>query len=161
MYKYVNRQLVLLLMTALMGIFTVLLPVSQNVYQYYAFNFISFVGAGAWDSGNSVWLIEMWKDQAPSLLQIQQMMYGIGTIIAPLLVSPFVVGDLSNKTSDSTIYNTTGAPDLTTVLSVLNSTVYPNNNISDDEINYSVDRRSKLRIPFMVGGLLTLPSNLN
>ena len=141
-------------MVTIMGIAAILVPLTQNVNQYYGNQFMLGMGSGAWDSGNSLWLIEMWKDKVPPVFQIQAMMYGVGSIIAPLVVSPFVLGDLTNGTTD----NTTGSPELTTFLSVINTTiVISNNNPSDDNINYSVDRRPKLRIPFLISGLLTLP----
>ena len=142
-----------------MGVAVMSMAVVQNIYQYCVIHFLFGLGSGAWDSGNSMWLIEMWGEQVPALLHLQQMMYGIGTIISPLVISPFLVGDLSNKT-DTTTVNTTGAPDLTTILSIINTTIsQSNNNTSDDDINYSVDRRANLRVPFIVSGFLTFPGN--
>lgn len=56
------------------------------------------VGAGAWDSSTSIWLVDMWPIGGAAFLQGNQMMYGLGSTVAPLLAAPFVYGD-ANVTS--------------------------------------------------------------
>nr|XP_027205948.1 uncharacterized protein LOC113799506 isoform X2 [Dermatophagoides pteronyssinus] len=72
-YKWINRQLVIIA-TLIIGI-----------------------GSGSWESSNTVWLIEMWPEHQASVMQIQQFMYGIGSIISPSLLAPFVHG-IANET---------------------------------------------------------------
>ena len=57
-------------------------------------------GSGAWDSATSIWLVDMWPIGNSAILQGSQFMYGLGSIVSPILVSPFVYGEM-NKTSDN------------------------------------------------------------
>ena len=132
-------------------------PLCTSLWQFYLTCFISSFGGGIWDSGNSVWVVEMWGRHSPPVLNLSQMMYGIGMIIGPLLVKPYLYGDLSNKTvTDSTKSSFT-----TTLPTVLSTTTLSPNNTSEDDINYSVDRRSALKIPFMIGGGITVLTGLS
>lgn len=54
---------------------------------------VNNLGAGAWDSSTSIWLVDMWPEANSALLQGNQFMYGCGAILAPLLAAPFVHGD--------------------------------------------------------------------
>ena len=133
-----------------LGVFTAAEPMWSGFGLFYLSIFLSGLGGGIWDSGNSVWTVEMWKDNSAPVLQLSQMMYGCGAIIAPLLVEPFIYGDLSKK--DDNTGTTASALNMTTLSAITTNT--------SDDINYSVDRRSKMRVPFFVGGGLTLISEL-
>ena len=129
-------------MVAVQGIFIMLLPNAQNLGQFYAATLLSESGGATYDSGNAVWIIEMWNDRAPSVLQLTQMMYGLGTIVGPLITEPYVLGDLTEGTN--------------LTIAMVNSTNSVFNKTSDEDINYSVDRRSNLKVPFLIGGGSTL-----
>ena len=138
----------------LLGVFTASAPIWSSMWQFYMSMFLSGYGGGVWDSGNSVWVVEMWKEHgSPPVLNLSQMMYGIGTIVGPLLMTPFIYGDLFNKTEDS---GTTTALH-TTILPQRVTTPFLSNETEIDP-NYSVDRRSKLIVPFFIGGGITLSS---
>src|SRR5689334_12559657 len=124
-------------MVTLMGVFIGMLPLAQNLWQFYAYYFLWYMGGAAFDSGNAVWTVEMWKERSPPVLQLAQMMYGIGSIVGPLLTQPYIVGDLSNTTDPSTLHNLTPT--------LLNSSL----DFSGNDPNYSLDRRPKLMIPFL------------
>ena len=51
------------------------------------------LGDGGYDAASAVWLVEMWPLGNSIFLQASQFMYGLGTIVAPLLASPFVYGE--------------------------------------------------------------------
>lgn len=53
---------------------------------------LSNVGAGGWDSATSLWLVELWPTKNSAILQANQFMYGMGSILAPLLAAPFLHG---------------------------------------------------------------------
>ena len=144
LYKYINRQLTFAVMVTLMGVFIGMLPLAQNLWQFYAYYFLWYMGGAAFDSGNAVWTVEMWKERSPPVLQLAQMMYGVGSIVGPFLTQPFIVGDLSNTTDPFTNGN--------------NTLIQMNTNVSSsaDDPNYSIDRRPKLMIPFLTAGGLTL-----
>ena len=102
-------------------------------------------------------MIDMWQDNSPPVFQLSQMMYGCGAIIGPLLVRPYVYGDLSNKTDYNTSVEAT--PIMRGPLPHIHNKSWGHfDDTIDEDINYSVDRRSRLRIPFMIGGALTLTS---
>ena len=98
------------------------------------------IGAGAFDVGGGVWLVEMWGKGSAAILQLSKTTNGLGTIIAPLLTEPFLVGELK----------------------VHNITKYHHNitaiNLANDELNYSIDRRANLKTPFLIGSGIALPS---
>ena len=98
------------------------------------------LGAGAFDCGAGVWLVEMWGAKSAAILQLSKATNGLGVIVAPLLDEPFLVGEL--KLDNLTQYH----HNLTAI------------HMAHDELNYSIDRRSKLKIPFMIGGGFALPS---
>ncbi|CAG2117125.1 unnamed protein product, partial [Medioppia subpectinata] len=120
-------QITLIIMTVIMGVFCALMPICTNIWQLYLCYFTLSLGSGAWDSSNAVWAIEMWADNSPPVLQLSQMMSGLGSILAPLLVRPYLTGDLS--------------------VDRLNST-------ANDLLNYTVNRRTRLTIPYMVTGAI-------
>ena len=151
LYKYINRQISLIVVSVLSGVFLALQPQATNLLQYYLFQSISSFGSAGWDSGNSPWIIEMWKERAPIFLSLQQMSYGIGTIIAPLLVSPYVVGEIEfNKTEESV-----NPSNVSSTFVANNST---NHTIEILNPNLTLDRRPKLILPFTVAGGLMLVS---
>ena len=149
---YINRQLSFIINSVFFG-FTCIEPFCTTLWQFYLACFLNSLGGPqSWDSGNSVWVVEMWGRHSAPLLNLSQMMYSIGMIIGPLLVKPYLYGDLSNKTGTVPINGSY----TTTLPSILSTTTISLNGTSDDDINYSVDRRSELKIPFMIGGGVTL-----
>ncbi|CAG2102989.1 unnamed protein product, partial [Medioppia subpectinata] len=129
LYRWINRQITLIIMTVIMGVFCALMPICTNLWQLYLCYFTLSLGSGAWDSSNAVWAIEMWADNSPPVLQLSQMMSGLGSILAPLLVRPYLTGDLSDDRLNST---------------------------ANDLLNLLVNRRSRLTLPYMVTGAMCL-----
>ncbi|CAG2172135.1 unnamed protein product [Oppiella nova] len=166
LYKYINRQLMLVFMTVILAVFTALMPFCTNIWLLYLSVFINSIGGGAWDSGNAVWTIEMWKDKSPPVLQLSQMMYGLGNILSPLIAKDYLYGDLSNDTDYEDDFSAIIPYDL--------GHEYPHHYPKHDhhhhptpvphrhtttplpDINYSFDRRPKLIIPFLIAGGMTL-----
>ena len=130
----------------ILGIFMVVIPDCQNLWQLYVSQYLTSFGGGVWDAGNWVWAIEMWGKDASIILQLMQMCYGAGTTLSPVLVQPFLYGDLNKTESVST---TTEKALITSTY----TTTYSTTNASiDEDINYSVDRRASLQTPFLIGG---------
>ncbi|XP_054163819.1 major facilitator superfamily domain-containing protein 4B-like [Oppia nitens] len=139
LYKRINRQLTVIVLMVTISITIAVMPLSPTLLALYMCSFVTLLGGGAWNAAHNVWLIELWQHSSPPILQFSQFMYGLGCILAPLLVKPYLTGELSpnNSTVISNITTTTTLPTITTT-----------------DINESVDRRSLLRIPFMVDGLI-------
>ncbi|CAG2174652.1 unnamed protein product [Oppiella nova] len=85
----------------------------------------------AWNNSNNVWLMEMWQHNSPSVLLFSQAIYGIGTIIGPLVVKPFLSGLSAGDNS---------GPE------AINSTV--------DWSELSNEVSHKLKTPFLITGLI-------
>ncbi|KAH7641063.1 hypothetical protein HUG17_8532 [Dermatophagoides farinae] len=96
-YKWINRQLVLIFMVATMAFLIAYTPYYSSIYQLFVATLIIGIGSGSWESSNTVWLVEMWPKHQASAIQIQQFMYGIGSIISPSMLAPFVQG-IANET---------------------------------------------------------------
>ena len=89
------------------------------------------VGAGAWITSYNVWLIEMWQGRAGQVLFLSQLMYGIGSVLGPIIDRPYLTGDTQHNQTD----------------------------LSDELGNDQ--RRSKLIIPYMISGGIQIICNNN
>ena len=134
----INRQLTIALMICVLGVFTALIPLCESIWQLYLCSFISLIGSGAFEVGAMPWLIEIWGQHSPPVLQLLKALGGFGAIFAPLLDEPYLNGQLEVK----------------------NITQYHKNDtlikMATDKLNNSIDRRSKLEFPFMVAGSVAL-----
>ena len=113
-----------------MAITTIIIPYSGNIYTLYAYIWIYGLGCGAWNMSNNVWLIEVWKQNSAPFLQLSQFMFGIGTIIGPMVEKSYLTGEY-----------------------------VIDDNISISNITHlidSVDRRTKLKIPFLFCGAIQI-----
>ena len=79
--------------------------------------------------------MEMWQKNSPSVLQFSQAIYGVGTIIGPLVVRPFLTGEYESPDDRET-----------------NST-----SLSKDELARSIS--TKLKTPFLIDGCIELIGN--
>ncbi|CAG2103688.1 unnamed protein product, partial [Medioppia subpectinata] len=64
LYKYLNRQITLIIFISLMGFSTSLLPFSQTLSQFYTCVFGYGLGSGVWFSAYNVWVIEIWQQNS-------------------------------------------------------------------------------------------------
>lgn len=116
-----------------MGILYCFIPQSPSIYIYYAIAFLIGMSGGAWDVGQFVWLIEMWKDKSGAILQLSQFTFGVGAIVGPLIDKPFVTGEIQIQHDSALSYNTTS----------------PN-------VHRELNRKSLLLIPFAIAGSMHL-----
>lgn len=92
--RLVPRQLLVGASALLFGLTTLAMPFYGRLWALWAGAALLGVGSGVWDSSQSVLLVEMWPSWAANaVLQTTQGCYGLGTIVAPFLVSPFVFGE--------------------------------------------------------------------
>jgi hypothetical protein len=131
LYKYLNRQLIIAFLLSLMAISSTLIPFTTSVWQLYTCALIFGTGTGAWIAAYNVWLIEIWQQKAGHVLFLSQLMYGTGAVLGPLLDRPYLTGGPKQGTNS------------TKLLNIINNTT--------DIIDVN-ERRSKLEVPFMVGG---------
>ena len=57
------------------------------------FLFILGAGLGAMDAGMAVWIVEMWPYHNSIILPISSALFGVGQVVGPVLMSPFVYGE--------------------------------------------------------------------
>ena len=81
MYRYINRQLCLTFFVLLLAATLVFLPSYGKLWIMFVMMIVNNIGAGAWDSSTSVWLVDMWPVGNAAFLQGNQMMYGLGSTI--------------------------------------------------------------------------------
>jgi len=84
------------------GVGIVLLIHCPNIYVFYICGLIIFVGGGGAETGQSVWLMEMWQEKCAPILQMVRFTQGLGSIAAPFIVRPFLSGILKNVTVSET-----------------------------------------------------------
>lgn len=100
LYKHVNRQLMLIFFVLMMAVAMACIPHYGEFSLAFPMLILMGIGSGAWDSATSIWLVDMWPIGNSPVLQGSQFMFGLGSIGAPILVSPFVYGD-ANVTHDN------------------------------------------------------------
>lgn len=77
----------LILMSVCLGF----VPHSPNIGTLYACSLGIGLGSGVLNSIINVWLTELWREKAPTALQIPGLTFGIGTILSPLIMKPFLM----------------------------------------------------------------------
>ncbi|CAG2165036.1 unnamed protein product [Oppiella nova] len=141
--KYLNRQLILAVFLVIMAIGTAFIPHSPNLYILYTCAIGLGMGSGIINCVVNVWIIEMWLQKSAPVLQIPGLTFGLGTIVSPLLLKPF----LRDKYSGDSDTTTTG-PGIT--VSTPDSVTYAYNE------DYEEHRRSLLKTPFLILGIIQM-----
>lgn len=103
LYRHVNRQFILIYGMLQWTICITLMPHYGHLWLAFAMTSAMTIATGAWDSSTSIWVVEMWPIGNSALLQGLQFMYGLGSIVAPLLCAPFVYGTKNVTESNQTI----------------------------------------------------------
>ena len=131
--KYLNRQMVWILYLILMSVCLACVPHSPNIGVLYACALGIGLGSGVLNSIINVWLTELWREKAPTALQVPGLTFGIGTILSPVIIRPFL-RKRHLVPNNSTLVNST------------------NDNDFHWEFNkdYEEDRRSYLTAPFAI-----------
>ena len=122
-----------------MSVSATFLPHSPNIWALYACGAGIGMGAGVINSMMNVWLTELWQEKSKVLLQFPGFAFGIGAILSPLIIKPYLMErNLVNVTvSNGTGYNSTKE-----------EWMY------DHE--YEQKRRSNLYVPFLFLGAFQL-----
>ncbi|CAG2163524.1 unnamed protein product, partial [Oppiella nova] len=123
-----------------MSVASLLIPYSQSLPHIYACGLAVGLGSGCWNSIANVWLIEIWQNRSAPFLQLIQFMYGIGTILSPLVNQLFLNDDdITANTLSHTFVNK-----------------------SAQTVDLVEMRRESLKTPFLINGLIqfTFPTLL-
>src|SRR5699024_7095837 len=93
LYRWLNRQLVVIVFMFIVAATTIVAPFCGSVGLLFFAIICNGMGSGVWDSSQSAWLVELWPHAGPVIMQSVQFMYGIGSILAPIVASPFLHGE--------------------------------------------------------------------
>ncbi|CAG2117425.1 unnamed protein product [Medioppia subpectinata] len=146
-FKWVNRQIYLSLAVLAMGLSTIFLPYCTEVWQLWLCTFIYGLGTGAWNGCNNVVLVEMWTNLSSSMLLFSQFLWGVGTIIGPLMTANYVIGnDVCPGVLPEECLSVNTSAGTTELLPTLEC--------SEQCLTYN--RQPALEIPFIIGGVLEL-----
>ena len=121
-----------------------LIPYSEQLWHLYLLISIYGLGSGAWNCANRVWVLEMWPKPAQSgaILHLSGFMYGLGTILGPIIERPYLTG------LQEVEYNLNYADIL--------RTDDQNNSLPSITSDFVSMRRYKLQKPFFVFGVIHL-----
>ncbi|CAG2167233.1 unnamed protein product [Oppiella nova] len=149
-FNYVNRQLVLTCLLAVMACAITLAPHVPNIGLLYTDGFFCGFGAGGFDTAQVVWLIELWADKSSIYLQGMQFFNALGTFISPLMSAPFLAEKIENHTNSVDTY------DISTHFLNISSNEFTTHTPKEVDI-YT---KSRIEIPFGIVGALLLTSGL-
>lgn len=65
-------------------------PHYPSPYYLFVNQLLNGLAQGGMETGQMVWMIELWGDKAPAALQGQQFSYACGMLLSPLMVKPFL-----------------------------------------------------------------------
>ena len=130
--KYLNRHLVFIFLTLIQTIAFALIPLVSDLWTVYLLAFLMNLGVAAFECGAYVWIISMWNSKSSPIMHLTMALFSLGMMLGPLLDTPFILGDV-----------TKGDPQM----AALNTTLR-------DQINYSINRREQLMIPFLIGSAI-------
>ena len=91
MYSRVNFQLTMSLIFVMASLFTFLVPFARTLIFLLALFAVNGICLGFFEAGASVFMLQLWGKEAASFIQALQLMYGVGSLIAPLIAQPFLV----------------------------------------------------------------------
>ncbi|KAI1281206.1 Major facilitator superfamily domain-containing protein 4A [Halotydeus destructor] len=85
----------LMVALAVMGICVILMPWTNSLYALLALAFIGCSGGGVIGNNATVLLLYMWGKESQLYMQALHFCFGLGSLVAPLLASPFLsAGDV-------------------------------------------------------------------
>ncbi|XP_054162131.1 uncharacterized protein LOC128960085 [Oppia nitens] len=107
-FKYLNRQLTMSVLFALLTIASASIPLVPQLWILYVCAFTIGVGSTVYASSSIVWCLELWRDTKLPILQILELAYGIGSALCNVSLKPYLIGEpshLDNSTAGSLPYN--------------------------------------------------------
>ena len=130
-FKYLNRQLVLTAATTVISLSIAMFPYSENLTVLFALTMFLGMGSGIVNTVINIWLAELWGINCAPVLQIPGFTFGIGTILAPVIIKPYLLDKSAQSNSTSTWSTTT-------------TEAY--------DFNFENERRQLLKTPYLIIG---------
>lgn len=132
----------------LLAISCAVIPLLPNLWLLYVCAFVGGVCSSVISCAYTVWMIEMWKSKSGNLLQISEFGFGIGSILAPVIMKPFLIGEVGAGHQDS---------DKLYAAYVNEHNMFAEDSGAEMDIS-PTDRRSRLMWPTLITGACILPS---
>ena len=139
-YKYLNRQLVIAITYIVLTISCAVTPILPSVWLLFVSAFINGVASGCVSSSYPVWLMEIWKGWSANMLQLSEFAFGIGSILAPVIMRPYLVGEIGPNNVQYGL------------------TYFGIEHIGDDGGVSAEERKASLMWPTIITGICILPS---
>lgn len=158
----IDHQPLIIGSTVLMTASMFLFPLFSHIYAMYVLIALAGISCGCIDCIGNCWIIHIWGKENPPFMQIIHFMYGVGALIAPFLVEPFLLNkaadefDIHASDSNSTISSDASADNylmihwpfiigsiyclLVLTLVVINYILYPDNPVHPSRLKKNDDK---------------------
>ncbi len=155
--KYIPQQIGLAFILVILGLIVSFLTYITNYYLFLVMNFVIGVTSGAAINACEAWILEIWADGCPPYMQALQFFRGLGYIMGPILVEPFLAPEV-DKTVDVTNAptNETLVQNLTDFNVIDDYTIQLSSNITVSEPIKELVLNSNIYIPYMINGVMLM-----
>ena len=136
-FKYVNRQIVLIASTTAISLSLGFMPHSLDLSVLFALTLLMGVGSAIVNVVANVWLTQLWQSDCAPILQIPGFTFGIGTVLSPVILKPYLLDLRTNSTLNYTAMAET-------------SSAVPSTTTQSYDQNFETERRELLKTPFLV-----------
>ncbi|XP_003746211.1 sodium-dependent glucose transporter 1 [Galendromus occidentalis] len=89
-YNFMNDQILTLIFLIIYGAGTVVTPLLPSIWYLHVCGFVAGTSFGIAHIGAQVRLVKVWSDKSASAIQAFHSAYGVGSMIGPFFVAPFL-----------------------------------------------------------------------
>ena len=100
LYRYLNRQIGVIICLFISGLLILAVPFTRNVYLYIAVEGIYGFFTGGIDCASNAWIMELWPGNSSPFMQALHFFFALGMVVAPLIDEPFLVPLNSTNETD-------------------------------------------------------------
>ncbi|XP_025017162.1 sodium-dependent glucose transporter 1-like isoform X2 [Tetranychus urticae] len=93
-----GTDMVIFVATLTAGVFTILAPWFKQFYAAYACLLLSGLAQGILEIYTNICLLSTWNEEASNYVQILNGFFGLGSLLSPLIVKPFLLPLVQNET---------------------------------------------------------------
>ena len=118
-FKLVDRHLALILFSILEALASIAIPNMPSLATFFVATVIGSLSGGIYNTAQTAWMIDIWRHESRPFILSQHFFYAVGSLIAPLLLEPFLADEAKDTggmttpvTASSTVTsNSTGVPE--------------------------------------------------
>ncbi|XP_003739063.1 sodium-dependent glucose transporter 1-like [Galendromus occidentalis] len=99
-FSRMNTQLVIAACIFASGVSVILTPVLKQLIYLHVTNFVCGMTMSFTEIGAHVWIQVLWKEKSGPILQLYNLIFGVGGIIAPLICEPFLSPHVLKRAPD-------------------------------------------------------------